>query len=300
MMMGVPNMLIYPLLICILAINQPKTSHYALAQQQDPKTLNGGSIMAMAGKNCVAVAVDKRFGSGAQMVNVSPRTVLIPHSSLVVAFAGLEGDVQSLAQDISTHVSTKMGRYTGFGFGSSSESSSSAVSGSRAISPESMSTLLSHLLYQRRSSPFYVEPIIAGLEKVSDGQRMSYAGENGEDIITTDSSGYRHRHVVDEGKHNQQDKSITQYRPFICAQDLIGAQSNSPSFACAGAASQSLYGTAEAMWRPNLEPEELVQVCGRAFLSALERDCLSGYGAIIYLLVGGQGIVEYDLACRND
>lgn len=35
--------------------------------QQDPSTLNGGSILAMAGKDCVAVAVDKRFGSGPQV-----------------------------------------------------------------------------------------------------------------------------------------------------------------------------------------------------------------------------------------
>ena len=36
-------------------------------QQQDPRTINGGSILAMAGKNSVAVAVDKRFGSGPQV-----------------------------------------------------------------------------------------------------------------------------------------------------------------------------------------------------------------------------------------
>jgi hypothetical protein len=34
---------------------------------QDPTTMNGGSILAMAGKECVAVAVDKRFGSGPQV-----------------------------------------------------------------------------------------------------------------------------------------------------------------------------------------------------------------------------------------
>ena len=37
------------------------------AQQQDPTTLNGGSVLAMAGDGCVALAVDKRFGSGPQV-----------------------------------------------------------------------------------------------------------------------------------------------------------------------------------------------------------------------------------------
>ena len=37
------------------------------AQQQDPFSINGGSILAMAGKDSVAIAVDKRFGSGPQV-----------------------------------------------------------------------------------------------------------------------------------------------------------------------------------------------------------------------------------------
>jgi hypothetical protein len=39
----------------------------AVVAQQDPTTMNGGSILAMSGKECVAVAVDKRFGSGSQV-----------------------------------------------------------------------------------------------------------------------------------------------------------------------------------------------------------------------------------------
>jgi len=36
-------------------------------QQQDPLTMNGGSLLAMAGNQCVALTVDKRFGSGPQV-----------------------------------------------------------------------------------------------------------------------------------------------------------------------------------------------------------------------------------------
>lgn len=34
-------------------------------------------------------------------------------------------------------------------------------------------------------------------------------------------------------------------------------------------------------------------------MKALERDCLSGYGILIYLITK-DGIAEYDLASRND
>ena len=40
---------------------------FVTAQQQDPFAINGGSILAMAGKDSVAIAVDKRFGSGPQV-----------------------------------------------------------------------------------------------------------------------------------------------------------------------------------------------------------------------------------------
>ena len=38
--------------------------HVVAQQQQDPMTVNGGSVLAMAGKDSVALAVDKRFASG--------------------------------------------------------------------------------------------------------------------------------------------------------------------------------------------------------------------------------------------
>jgi 20S proteasome subunit beta 3 len=129
-----------------------------------------------------------------------------------------------------------------------------------------MSTLLSHILYGQRQSPYYVEPIVAGLELVRE--------------------------------RGEADCYVTKYIPYLCAFDVIGAKSISKSFVCSGTA--SMYGTAEAMWRPGLQPQDLARICGKAFISALERDCLSGYGALVYLMIGGEGVYEYDIACRND
>ncbi len=280
-------------------------------QQQDPTTLNGGSILAMTGKNCIAVAVDKRFGSGPQTINVSPRTMLIPHPRLIVGFTGLEGDVQSLASELSTLVTEKKERNLGFGFSSKSGNDVDGVVRvvsthkfkTNNITPQSMSMLLSHVLYSRRRSPYYVEPIVAGLEKrlvkriIVSSSSSSNIHSNSERINEEIEMKYNEREQMVK---KDREECEYEYIPFLCAQDVIGAQSKSKSFVCSGAASKSLYGTAEAMWKPDLSPEDLVQVCGRAFISALERDCLSGYGAMIYLISGGEGITEIDLACRSD
>jgi 20S proteasome subunit beta 3 len=254
------------------------------AQQQDPSTLNGGSVLAMAGKDCVVVAVDKRFGSGPQMVTIAPRHIWIPpsfyeKSLAMVAFCGLEGDVQSLSQDLVSQLTFKVGRCAAmWGGGASSRISSSTRA--KTITPGALASLVSHLLYQRRQAPYYAEPIVVGLKKI---------------IATQDS--------IDEPlseSHDATTSSSPCYRPFLCSMDLLGAKSYSETFVVGGAATQSLYGTAQALWKPNLEPEELVEVCGKAFQSALERDCLSGYGVLILLLTKDGSITEYDLASRND
>ena len=197
------------------------------------------------------------------MVNIMPRQVLTPHPRLLVAFTGLEGDIQSLKRELTTTVeSTTLPRVCTTG--STMSSSPQRPDQPKEISATAMSSLTSHILYRRRTSPYYVEPIVVGLEK----------------------------------EWNAKDRQV-EHRPFLCGYDLIGAQSTSRAFVCAGVASQSLYGAAEAAWRPGLSPEELARVCGKAFLSALERDSLSGYGAVVYLITKDK-LVEIELACRND
>jgi 20S proteasome subunit beta 3 len=181
------------------------------------------------------------------MVTIAPRHVWTPHPNLMVAFVGLEGDVQSLSQDLQIQVHSKLNRALGF--------ATTTGNAERRISPRALASITSHLLYQRRGG-YYVEPLVVGISSLT-------------------------------------------HMPFLCAMDMIGAQSFSHNFVCSGAASKSLYGTAEALWKPDLDSEELVQVCGKAFQSALERDCLSGYGSLVYLITKS-GITEYDLANRSD
>ena len=105
MMSSIQKMLSRGMMVLMTILIWATNSNNALVQaqqQQDPTTMNGGSILAMAGKECVAVAVDKRFGSGPQMVNIAPRHVWTPNSNVMVAFVGLEGDVQSLSQTASS------------------------------------------------------------------------------------------------------------------------------------------------------------------------------------------------------
>lgn len=70
-------------------------------------------------------------------------------------------------------------------------------------------------------------------------------------------------------------------------------------FVVAGTSAQSLYGTCEAFFRRDLGPEDLFRVAAHCLLSALERDCLSGYGAVVHLITT-DGIETRELASRMD
>lgn len=71
---------------------------------------------------------------------------------------------------------------------------------------------------------------------------------------------------------------------YLCATDLIGAKDEPEDFVVTGTCYESLLGMAESLWRPNLEPDELFEVISQALLSALDRDCLSGWGAVVHVV----------------
>jgi 20S proteasome alpha/beta subunit len=332
------------------------------AQRSDPSQFNGGSILAMAGRNSVAIAIDARFGLGMQTITTgdsmtvggqspinnnnnnnnndddeddrivhrtggeetvgNPRVLLLPNSNTLMAWTGLFGDGMSFGEEINWMLARKVRKAGSMGFPGISIKK-------RMMSPRAITMLISHLLYRRRNAPYYIETVIVGLESirvpiVSDYEARSNVESslgNGESFNETKMTGQEFKAQKLLPFHNERTTSIrdmTAYRtiqkPYLCGTDMLGAKSTSRTFICSGVASKSLHGTAEALWKPDLDGEELVEVCGKAFVSALERDILSGYGAVVYLIQGIRGeddgkginyddevrIIEYVLACRND
>ena len=40
----------------------------------------------------------------------------------------------------------------------------------------------------------------------------------------------------------------------------------------------------EAVWKPDMEPEDLFETISQALLSAVDRDALAGWGAIVHII----------------
>ena len=160
----------------------------------------------------------------------------------------------------------------------------------RNMSPEAFTKVVSNLLYSKRFGPYFVDPIIIG--------------------------------ICDDGE------------PFVSSMDLIGATEISDNFACVGTTDDELYGICENLWNKNMvllsylfyfcsfvfcvlllqqtkilarkhdkknfkEAEDLFETISQSHLSAVDRDCLAGWGAVVYVLSNNKVVIS-ELKARQD
>jgi len=200
--------------------------------------LNGGSVVAMVGKNCVAIASDLRLGNQALTVATTFEKIFPITDRIYLGLPGLATDVVTLRERFRFRVNM----YT--------------IKEEREIEPETFTHLVSSTLYERRFGPYFVSPVIAGLSK----------GTN---------------------------------EPFIATTDLIGCITTPKDFAVSGTASDKLYGVAEGLWEPDLEPEDLFETISQTLMNAVDRDAYSGWGAIVHLILPDK-VITRTLKARMD
>lgn len=203
----------------------------------DPSSINGGTAVAMVGKDCIAIASDMRLGS--QSLGVSNNFEKIFNYDHV--FFGLTG----LATDVTTV-------YENFRL----KTNLYKMKEEHSIEPEKFANLVSSSLYERRFGPWFVGPIVAGLNSKTG-------------------------------------------KPFICGFDSIGCIDLAKDFVVSGTASDQMFGMCEALYEPNLEPEDLFECISQALLNAADRDALSGWGAVVYIVTKDKVVKRY-LKSRQD
>ena len=73
-------------------------------------------------------------------------------------------------------------------------------------------------------------------------------------------------------------------KPILYEYDSIGTQSNSESFAVGGTAGPNMYGLLESHYRDGMTPQEVEDTLSEVLLCGMDRDIMSGYGAVVYVL----------------
>jgi len=88
-------------------------------------------------------------------------------------------------------------------------------------------------------------------------------------------------------------------RPFLTGMDSLGAMETSPDIMCAGTAPDSLWGMCESMFRKDMGPEELFETVSQCLMSGVDRDALSGWGGVVYVVTKDK-VVARTLKGRMD
>ena len=104
----------------------------------------------MCGHECVAIASDNRLGINQQQTTaVDFQKIFQIHPRLFLAMSGLASDMHTLKQTFEF----KHKLYE--------------LRENRVMEPKTFASVVSTTLYEKRFGPYYVEPVIAGLDKQS-------------------------------------------------------------------------------------------------------------------------------------
>ncbi|XP_066917105.1 proteasome subunit beta type-3-like [Clytia hemisphaerica] len=106
---------------------------------------NGSALVAMKGKDCVAIASDLRYGIQLQTVAFDFEKIFQISDKLYLGLSGLATDIQT----VSNLAKFRTNLYE--------------LRENRKVSPKAFMNIMSNILYGRRFGPYFVEPIICGL-----------------------------------------------------------------------------------------------------------------------------------------
>nr|CAG4645777.1 EOG090X0CE5 [Lynceus sp. MCZ IZ 141354] len=107
---------------------------------------NGGCVLAMTGKDCVAIAADRRLGAQLQTVAMDFQKIFEMGPHLYIGLPGLATDTLTVHEKLRFRQNLYELREN------------------RRVSPKTFAAMVSNLLYERRFGPYFVEPVIAGLD----------------------------------------------------------------------------------------------------------------------------------------
>jgi len=107
---------------------------------------NGGAVVAMKGDGCIAIAADRRFGIQLQTIGLDFDKIFEVGPKIFMGLPGLATDTQTVFQRMKFRTNLY------------------ELKENRPVTPKVLGAMVTNLLYEHRFGPYFVEPIIAGLD----------------------------------------------------------------------------------------------------------------------------------------
>lgn len=135
----------------VVSSNQNPISH-----QFSPYTDNGGTVVAIAGKNYAIIASETRLSSGYSIYTREQNKLFQLTSKTVLGSTGCWCDALTFSKVIETRVKNYLYEHN------------------RPMSTPACAQLISTMLYYKRFFPYYISNIVAGLDDEGQGVVYSY------------------------------------------------------------------------------------------------------------------------------
>lgn len=218
-----------------------------------PYEMNGGSVMAIAGENFSIIASDTRLSEGYSILSRDNQHLynLENANKCVLACVGFHGDTLTFTKYLQTRL--KMYEHE-----HNKQASTSAIA-----------QLISTILYNRRFFPYYVNPIVAGLDEQGRGAIYSY-----------DPVGSYDREI-----YRSAGSSVGLLQPLLDSQ--------------LGLKNQGDHYELEKGFTVKASKERCLQLVKDAYMSAAERDIYTGDSVIIKIITK-DGIQTEQFQLRRD
>ena len=218
-----------------------------------PYEMNGGSVMAIAGETFAVVASDTRLSEGYSILSrENPHLFELENTNkCILACSGFNGDTLTFTKVLQTKL--KMYEYEH----------------NKKASTNAIAQLISTMLYNKRFFPYYVNPIIAGLDESGRGAIYSYDPVGSYDREIYRSSG----------------SSVALLQPLLDSQLGMKNQSDHYEIESGCTVPHTL--------------EKCLQLVKDAFTSAAERDIYTGDSVVIKIITK-DGVKTEQFPLRRD
>jgi len=124
---------------------------------------NGGAVVAMTGKECYAIACDRRYGKELGTIGFDYEKCFPMGDRMFLGLGGFVTDIQTVNEKITFRKNLYEQREQ------------------RKMSTKVFETMVSNMLYEHRFGPYFVGTIVAGLDTDRNGVTKPYI--SGTDLI---------------------------------------------------------------------------------------------------------------------